>query len=268
MAGRNWYSIKAEGVGPAVVYLYGTIGQDWWGEGNSALQFAQDLDTLAPRDIELRVNSEGGDVFEGYAIYSALNRYPGRVTAFVDGLAASAASFLIMAANEVVMGQASFLMIHNAWTITWGNASELREVADRLDAIDGQIVDIYDRHCDRDADAIRAAMADPALGWLTAEQAIEWGFATRIDEGLKAAACVSREAARLFAAIPAGVTVLDEPSDAAPTMSDDVPEEPTTEADATRQEPVAEVEPQEQPAARLVALKGRAQRKSNRKDTP
>jgi ATP-dependent protease ClpP protease subunit len=265
MAGRNWYTIKAEGAGPAIVYLYGTVGQDWWGDGNSALQFAQDLDALAPRDIELRVNSEGGDVFEGYAIYSALNRYPGRVTAYVDGLAASAASFLIMAANEVVMGQASFLMIHNAWTITWGNASELREIAERLDAIDGQIVDIYDRHCDKDADEIRAAMG--ATTWLTAEEAVEWGFASRIDEGLNAAASVSREAARLFAAIPEAVKVLDcEPSDASSTMSDDVPEEPTTEADVTGQESEAEAEPQEQLAARVVALKGRTQRTFNRKD--
>jgi ATP-dependent protease ClpP protease subunit len=203
----NWYSIKAEGSGPAIVYLYGVIGQDWWGDGNSAKDFAQELDALAPRDIDLRINSEGGDVFEGYAIYSALNRYPGRVTAFVDGLAASAASFVALAANEVVMGAASFFMIHNAWTIALGNAAELRQIAERLDAVDDQIIGIYEKHTDRDTDAIRAALS--ATTWLTGPEAVEWGFASRVDESLKAAACVSRDFAAFTSAIPEGVTVSD-----------------------------------------------------------
>lgn len=203
----SWYNIKASGTGPATVYLYGRIGQDWWGDGNSAKDFAQELDALAPRDIDLRINSEGGDVFEGYAIYSALNRYPGRVTAYVDGLAASSASFVALAANEVVMGEASFFMIHNAWTCACGNASELRQIAERLEAVDDQIVGIYDKHTDRDEGAIRAAME--ATTWLTGSEAVEWGFASRTDESLKAAACVSRDFAALNAAIPEGVAVAD-----------------------------------------------------------
>lgn len=231
----KWYSIKAEGTGPAVVYLYGQIGQDWFGDGNSAKEFAQALDALGSRDVELRVNSEGGDVFEGYAIYSALNRYPGRVTAYVDGLAASAASFLIMAANEVVMGEASFLMIHNAWAFTAGNASELREIAERLEAVDGQIVDIYSRRSTKDGDEIREAMA--ATKWLTAPEAVEWGLADRTDESLKAAACVSRDTAKLFGSVPDGITIDDSPLIADEPEVEGIEQELESEDDG--QEPAA-----------------------------
>ncbi len=241
----SWYRIKAEGSGPAIVYLYGTVGQDWWGEGNSALDFAKELDDLGGRDIELRVNSEGGDVFEGYAIYSALNRYQGRITAYVDGLAASAASFLIMAADEVVMGEPAFLMIHNSWTFAIGNADELRDVSDRLDAIDGQIVGIYERKSGKSADDIAGAMA--AETWFTSEQALEWGLIDRIDEGLKAAACVSRERAKLYAAIPESVVVSDAPA----TVAEDAPAPEAAEAEEQALE--AEIEPQERPVARVRA---------------
>ncbi len=249
MSRPSWYRINAEGTGAAIIYLYGAIGQDWWGEGNAAIDFAKELDALSPRPIELRVNSEGGDVFEGYAIYSTLIRYPGRVTAFVDGLAASAASVIVMAADELVMGEPAFLMIHNAWSIVLGNAQELRDCADRLDAIDEQMVAIYEKSCDKSADEIRAAVE--ATTWLNAEQALEWGFADRIEESLKAAACITRDFAKHFASIPAGVQIVDalavEPlCDAAPTI------EPVSAADV--QEPPAEDVQQEPAVARTVAL--------------
>ena len=255
---RSWYTIKAAGTSPAVIYLYGIIGQDWWGDGNSALDFCRELDALAPRDIELHVNSAGGDVFEGMAIYNALLRYQGNVTAYVDGLAASAASFLIMAANERVMGEGAFLMIHNSWTCCCGDALDLRDVATRLEAVDDQQVGIYAHHSTRAADEIREAMA--ATTWLPAEEAVEWGLADRIEEGLKAVACVTKAVAHLLLKdqVPEGVEVVDEtpepaieePGDTTPiieTATDDDPE-------SAGQEPDAEDQPQEQPVCRTVAM--------------
>lgn len=263
MGKRNWYSIRAEGAGPAVIYMYGPIGYDWWTDsGTSAKEFARDLDALGTRDVEIRVNSEGGDVFEGYAIYSAIKRYKGRVTAFVDGLAASAASYLILAADEVVMGEASCLFIHQAWTLAVGNADELRSTAEQLDVLDEQIVGIYTSHCNRDEDEIRATLK--ATKMFGAAEAVEWGFASRIDSGLKAATSITRAAAKhLFAdEVPDGIEVVDEveaPASDAPVIIDETPDEaPVAEADG--QEPVAEVEPQERPVARVVALRGRAQK--------
>jgi ATP-dependent protease ClpP protease subunit len=260
---RNWYSIRAEGAGPAVIYMYGPIGYDWWTDsGTSAKEFARELDALGTLDVELRVNSEGGDVFEGYAIYSAIKRYKGRVTAFVDGLAASAAAYLILAADEVVMGEASCLFIHQAWALAVGNADELRTTAEQLEVLDEQIVGIYAAHSDRDEDEIRATLK--ATKMFSAAEAVEWGFASRIDEGLKAAARITRPAAKFLFAneVPDGIEVVDEveaPASDAPVIIDETPDEaPVAEAD--EQEPVAEMEPQERPVARVVALRGRAQK--------
>lgn len=263
MGKRNWYSIRAEGTGPAVIYMYGPIGYDWWTDsGTAAKEFARELDALGSRDVELRVNSEGGDVFEGYAIYSAIKRYKGRVTAYVDGLAASAASYLILAADEVVMGEASCLFIHQAWTLTVGNADELRATAEQLDVLDEQIIGIYTSHCNRDEEEVRATLK--ATKMFGAAEAVEWGFASRIDEGLKAAACITRPAARFLFAneVPDGIEVVDEvepPASDAPAIIDQTPEEAPV-AEAARQEPAAETEPQERPVARVVALRGRAQK--------
>ncbi|MDA3937185.1 MAG: Clp protease ClpP [Actinomycetota bacterium] len=238
----NWYRISTEAPGPAIIYLYGTIGQDWWGEGNSALDFAKELDELGGRDIELHINSGGGDVFEGYAIYSAIKRYSGKVTSYNDGLAASAASFIALAADEYVVAEASFTMIHKAWTFALGNSIELADVIGKLEAIDEQLVGIYYRNSDKDADEIRDAMA--AETWLTAEQAVEWGFASGIDEGLKAAASISPDLAKQYAHVPDSVAIVD----------CDMPAIIELVSDADAQEPTAEDAPQEQGAARTVAL--------------
>lgn len=247
----DWYRIRAEGTGPAVVYLYGRIGKDWFDDGNSALDFAKELDALAPRPLDLRVNSGGGDVFEGYAIYTALNRYPGTVTAYIDGVAASAASFLIMAADERVMGELSSLMIHKAWSWAIGNADEMMAVVEQLRAIDEQLVGVYSKHSTKSEDEIRDALAGEK--WLTADEAVEWGLADRIDESLKAAACISRDMAKHYASIPEGIAVVDgpvaPPSDAADSICDT--------GDVEGQTPPAEAEPQTRTVAREYKPIGR-----------
>lgn len=243
------YRIVNADSGPAVIYLYGTIGDEWWDEDStSAATFARELEALGNRDVELRVNSEGGYVFEGYAMYSALKRYPGRVTAIVDGLAASAASFLIMAADEIVMGQPAMLMIHRSWGLCIGDVADMTDTAQRLAQLDTQIAEIYASRGNEDAEYFAAAME--ATKWLTASEAVELGLADRVDEGLKAAASISSSAVRAMrlGSVPVPVS--------------DTAENITTETDelGEGQEPVAEdsgQEPGEEaqaPAARVVPL--------------
>ncbi len=245
---RLFRIVNAES-GPAVIYLYGTIGEDWWDEDSKgAAEFARELDALGSRDVELRVNSEGGFVFEGYAMYSALKRYPGRVTAVVDGLAASAASFLIMAADEIVMGEPAMLMIHNAWGLCVGNRDDMTDMAQRLGQLDTQIAEIYAGRGNKSADYFADAMS--ATTWLSASEAIELGLADRVDEGLKAAASISSTAVRAMGLGSVPVPISDTAGRIA-VETDELGEGQEPPAEDLRQEPEGPAVPA---AARLVPL--------------
>jgi ATP-dependent Clp protease protease subunit len=113
------YRMVARGTDRAEIYLYGTVGADWFGEGVTAKQFAADLKGLGKvKTIDLRINSDGGSVFEGKTIYSLLAEHPAKVITRIDGLAASIASLIAMAGDEIHIAEGGFVMIHNAWTFT------------------------------------------------------------------------------------------------------------------------------------------------------
>lgn len=172
------------------IYLYGVIGGDWFGGGVTAKQFADDLKRLGNiKQIDVRINSEGGDVFDGKAIYSLLVEHKANVTVHVDGLAASAASFIAMAGNTIEIAEGAFMMIHRAWGVAIGNVDEMRRYADLLDTVDGTIRDVYAARTKQSADDIKAWM--DAETWFTAKEAVENGFADRMVENMKVAACVS-----------------------------------------------------------------------------
>lgn len=177
-------SAKIEQAGrEATVYIYDIIGGDWGGVG--ARDFVPQLVALDVDTIHLRINSPGGDVFEGRTIATALAQHPARVVAHIDGLAASAATYVALAADEVEIAEGGMFMIHNAWTIAMGNADEFIATADLLRKIDATIVADYQRKTSKPADELAAMMA--ATTWFTAEEAVEHGFVDRIAEGHKAA---------------------------------------------------------------------------------
>lgn len=177
------------------IYLYGTIGEDWWDDNAvSAGEFVKQLNAFGGEPVDIFVNSSGGSAFDGSAIYSAISRYSGKVTAHIDGLAASAASFCILSADEVIVSPSAMVMIHNAWTYAVGNAVELREMADSLEKLDETITGIYERKTGMSAEEIAALMR--AETWMTAEEAIEMGFADTLVETAPVAANVN---VRMFA---------------------------------------------------------------------
>src|SRR5258707_13669196 len=120
----------------ATVYLYDSVDSDF---GVNAEAFVKDFNAITAPKIHLRINSPGGDVFEARAIATAVAQHKSTVVSHVDGLAASAASYIAIAADEVEMAPGSFLMIHNAWTIVGGNASDLTATALLLEKIDGSL---------------------------------------------------------------------------------------------------------------------------------
>ena len=171
----KWYDIRNAASDTAEVYLYGGIG-GWF--GTSASDFVAELSALRSSNIELHVNSEGGEIFDGVAIFTALVNHPATVTCIIDGLAASAASFIAMAADTVIMSKHTRMMIHDASGFCMGNAADMRELADLLDGLSNTIAEVYADRAGEDVAFWRGAMT--AETWYTAEQAVAVGLADSV----------------------------------------------------------------------------------------
>lgn len=174
--------------GVAVLRLYDPI--DSWGEfwGVSAKEFAQVLDDLGEdvTTIRLHINSPGGEVWDGLAILNALRQHPARVQVVVDGIAASAASFIAMAGDEVLMAPNSELMIHDAWGLCMGNAADMQRTADYLAHESDNIAQAYAGRAGGTAAEWRELMREET--WFTAEEAVTAGLADRVLDGTPEAA--------------------------------------------------------------------------------
>jgi ATP-dependent protease ClpP protease subunit len=164
----------------ATLYLYDIIGEDWYG-GISAAQFVRELNALTVPTIHLRINSPGGDVFEARAIATAIRSHQSRIIAHVDGLAASAATYIATSAAEVEMSKGAFFMIHNAWTITYGNKEDHAKVIAVLEKLDESIAADYEKKTSKTRTEITAWM--DAETWFTADEALAAGFVDRVVDG-------------------------------------------------------------------------------------
>lgn len=198
---KNWKIVNS--ADKAEIFIYSDIGYDFWDGKSTAELFAEDLKSLGEVEfIDIHINSKGGDVFDGQAIYSLLKQHRAKVTAYIDGLAASIASVIAMSADKVIMPENAMMMIHNAWTGIYGNANELRKMADDLDHINDSIVFTYldkvDGKCDEST--IRELMDKES--WLNAKQCLEYGLCDEISSPMKIAAKVGKEYLNKFKNIP------------------------------------------------------------------
>lgn len=172
--------VRAAQEGDATISMYEPIGESWDGGGVTAKRIAGALRSIGAKDITVNINSPGGDFFEGVAIYNLLREHKAKVTINVMGLAASAASVIAMAGDEINMGDGSFLMIHNAWAVAIGNRHDMRESADRLEPFDKAMADVYAARTGMKPEEAAALMDKET--WIGATQAVEDGFATGLIE--------------------------------------------------------------------------------------
>ncbi len=175
----------------ADVYIYDFIGFDGL-SGIGALEFAQDFRAITAKNITLHLNSPGGDVFDAIAIYNAIRDHASNVTVRVEGIAASAASFIAMAGDEVLMAPHAMLMIHDAWGLVKGPAADMRAQADVLDSISNTIASIYAEHASGPRGGSKGTTAQwrdrmIAESWYTDEEAVSAGLADGIDRAVSAA---------------------------------------------------------------------------------
>jgi ATP-dependent Clp protease protease subunit len=172
--------VRAAAEGDTTISMYDPIGEAWDGSGVTAKRISSALRAIGNKDVTVNLNSPGGDFFEGVAIYNLLRTHPAKVTVNVLGLAASAASVIAMAGDEVLMGDGAFLMIHNAWAVAMGNRHDMREAADMLEPFDQAMADVYAARSGVDVASV-AAMMDKET-WINASQAVADGFATGLLE--------------------------------------------------------------------------------------
>ncbi len=187
---KSWYRIHNLSDSEAEIYLYDEIGS--W--GITANDFVSDLREIKANKIALHINSAGGSVFDGFAIFNALKRHKAEITVWVDGIAASAASFIAMAGDEVVMSPHSQMMIHEAQGLALGAADDMRQMADVLDKSSDNIASTYAERTGKPTAEWRALMKEET--WFSDAEAVDAGLADRVD-GEDEEAVAARAAARI-----------------------------------------------------------------------
>lgn len=174
--------------------VYEEIGEDYWsGGGVTAKTVKQAIDGAgAFNRIAVRINSPGGDAFEGVAILNLLRAQKKPIDVFVDGIAASAASVIAMAGDTITMGQSAMMMVHNAWSFCMGDGDDMRKCADTLDKVSASIGDAYVAKSGKTAAEVKAIMDEET--WMGAQECVDMGFATAIanDENDDAAMALAR----------------------------------------------------------------------------
>jgi len=181
------------------ISILDVIGQDFWGEGVTSKRISAALRSIGKKDVVVNINSPGGDYFEGLAIYNILRDHPGKVTVKVLGIAASAASVIAMAGDEIQIARAGFLMIHNTWVIAMGDRHQLRDVAEWLEPFDHAAVDIYAARTGLEPKEI-AKMLDRET-WIGGAEAVDKGFADGFLPSDEIATKAKNESGRQVAAL-------------------------------------------------------------------
>ena len=179
---EKWYNIQNKAGASTDVYIFDEIGM--WGV--TAQNFISDIKDLKDTPINLRINSLGGDVFDGLAIYNVIKKRTAKTTVYIEGIAASIATIIALGADEVVMAENSLFMIHNAWGGAMGEAKDMRKTADTLEKISSELTDIYMKKTGLSYEALAEMMDEET--WLNAQEAYDYGFIDTISDSIKVAA--------------------------------------------------------------------------------
>lgn len=193
----KWYQISAAAKAAdsetkvVEIYIYGNIGDRWNEDGVIASEMVREISALDADEITLRINSYGGSVTDGLAIYNALKRHPATINVQVDGVAISCASYIAMAGDTITMAKNAQMMIHAPWSFAMGNATELREQADLLDRYSKAMTSAYADKSGLTYDDALALMTDGKDHWYSADEALEAGFCDSVGEEVEVAASLA-----------------------------------------------------------------------------
>lgn len=182
---NSWFRMQASADNQVEIYIYDEIG--YWGV--TARQFVNDLKALGDvTHINLHINSPGGDVFDGIAIFNALKHHGASITVHIDGLAASMASVIAMVGNPVIMPENTMMMIHKPWGFAGGDANDMRDYAELLDKVESVLIPAYAEKTGKSPDEIAAMLEDET--WMDGKECVAMGFADQVTPSLQAMACI------------------------------------------------------------------------------
>lgn len=232
---KKYYALAVED-GEAFIHVFGDIvSWEWFESDVSSYTLAKEIEGLDVDTINVYINSYGGEVAEGLAIYNQLRRHKAKVKTYCDGFACSAASVVFMAGDERIMSNASLLMIHNAWLLTAGDQNALRKDADDLETINQATINAYMNHVSITEDELKAMM--DAETWIASADALEMGFATAVVDGASGKKANQSYQRRLVELVLTHRQAAKEP---------DVAPEPVPEPEP-QPEPAPEPEPEPEP---------------------
>ena len=227
---NSWFRMKASAADEADIYIYDEIG--FWGV--TARQFVSDLQALGDiSHINLHINSPGGDVFEGIAIFNALKFHGAAITVHIDGIAASMASVIAMVGNPVIMPENTMMMIHKPWGFAGGDANDMRDYADLLDKMESVLIPAYAEKTGKSAEEIAAMLEDET--WMNGSECVAQGFADQTTPSLQAMACIQSKRIEEFEKMPNAIRNMITPP-----------------RNTTAREPANPATPQQQPAAPVL----------------
>jgi ATP-dependent Clp protease, protease subunit len=162
----------------AKLIIYGDIGESWWGDYITASDVERVLKELTTNTLHVHINSYGGDVFEGIAIYNLLKNHKAKIVIHIDGVAASAASLIAMAGDDIISGTGAMIMVHEAWTYAYGNKTDIQKVLNSLIGIDKSIVDIYMTRFTGERSEMETFVRNET--WFTSDEALEFGLVDKV----------------------------------------------------------------------------------------
>lgn len=202
--GKNtgYFEIRNTTETTADLIIYGEIASsEWWGDEVTPTQMKDLLDSAEGKNLKIYINSPGGDVFAGVAIYNMIKRHSGKKDVYIDGLAASAASIIAMAGDTINIPKNAYLMIHNAWTRVCGNKNEMKKTIELLERLDNSIADTYVSKSANDTTAEKFLELMEKDTWLNGNEAKQY-FNVNVIEEQEVAACITISDCERYKNIP------------------------------------------------------------------
>ena len=221
---NSWFRMQASDNSEAEIFIYDEIG--YWGV--TAKQFVSDLKALGDiSHISLHINSPGGDVFDGIAIFNALKHHGAAITVHIDGLAASMASVIAMVGDPVIMPENTMMMIHKPWGFAGGDANDMRDYADLLDKVESVLIPAYAQKTGKTADEIAAMLEDET--WMDGNECVALGFADQVTPSLQAMACIQSKRIEEFEKMPNSIRNMVTPPKATAARDPQQPHNPVNQ---------------------------------------